>query len=180
MKHWKTRAALLAPALAASALALAQSATTQPSSPAGTSTATPTPGMSNQPGTSDSQGMGSAAQGDTTPVIIVVPSVFALDPNLSQGCWARLYDKTNLRGNVLTLTGPVEIANGKPATITGYEMGRNFDSVAVGPKASLMVWDQENFQNKTTTFKAGQVINNLDNRMGNFEEIRSLKVNCSQ
>jgi Beta/Gamma crystallin len=105
---------------------------------------------------------------------------FAADDKLANGCWARLYDKENFSGNILVLVGPVDIPTARPSSATGLELGRNYDSVAVGQNATLTVWDNENYRDKTAVFKSGQRVANLDNKMGYFEEIKSLKITCSK
>lgn len=149
----------------------------------------------NRTGSTDSrdstarQGQSTAGQSDTTksgttsgamPVVVLVPMVYAADANLADGCWARLYDATNFSGNMLTLIGPVDIARARPASVTGFELGRNYDSVIVGPKARLQVWDNDGFRDKNATFSAGQRVADLDDRMGQFEEIKSAKITCQK
>jgi hypothetical protein len=119
------------------------------------------------------------AADSNTPVVLLVPMVFAANDTLADGCWARLYDEENYRGNLLALTGPMELSNTDPHKTTGYEIGRNYDSVAVGPKATLMVYDNVGFADKSATFKGGQRVPDLDPKMGYFEEIQSMKVTCS-
>jgi hypothetical protein len=123
---------------------------------------------------------GKAGADTGMPVLVLVPMVFATDEKLANGCWARLYDKQNFAGNVLVLVGPVDIANTRPASVTGLELGRNYDSVVVGSNATLAVWGDENYRDKTATFKAGQRVADLDRKMGTFEEIKSLKITCEK
>ena len=78
------------------------------------------------------------------------------------------------------LVGPIDIPTTRPATVTGLELGRNYDSVAVGPAATLTVWDNENYRDKTATFKSGQKVADLNKKGGYFEEFKSLKVTCAK
>lgn len=121
-----------------------------------------------------------AARPTLGPVLVLVPMVFAIDDKLANGCWARLYDRQNFAGNVSVLVGPIDIPTVRPATVTGLELGRNYDSIVVGPNATLTVWDNENYRQKTATFKAGQRVEDLDTKMGFFEDIKSLKVTCTK
>lgn len=114
---------------------------------------------------------------NASPVVVLVPFVFANDEKMAGGCWARLYESQNFAGNLLSLVGPVDVPNAKVGS--GFEWGRKFDSVAVGPKATLTVYDNENYRQKTATFKPGQKVADLDEKMGMFENIRSLKIACS-
>lgn len=119
-----------------------------------------------------------AGSRDETPIVIVVPAWFATDPNLANGCWARLYDKTDFRGTLFPLVGPVNIPSNRAGFITGFELGRNYDSLMVGSRATLTVWDKDDYQNRSTTFGPGQAIPDLDRRMGGMEEIRSMRLTC--
>ncbi|SCY04849.1 Beta/Gamma crystallin [Nitrosospira sp. Nl5] len=114
----------------------------------------------------------------TAPVILLVPPMFAVNPSLADGCWARLFDDQDYRGDVLTLAGPIDI----PSARVGENLvwGRKYDSVIVGPKATLTIYDNQNYQDKTATFKAGQRIPDLNEKLGPFENIRSLKIACSK
>jgi hypothetical protein len=138
-----------------------------------------TPGSSSTgPSSNTSTGKNSASAG-AQPVVILVPFAVATNVELEKGCWARLYDSTNYQGNMLTLAGPISIPRARPASVTGFELGRNYDSVAMGPKATMTVWDHENFSDKSATFKPGQKVPELDDRMGYFDEIKSVRLTCS-
>jgi hypothetical protein len=193
MNHASMRTTVFLASLVAAATALAEGSS-YPSSPGSTggygpgSTSAPPPGASTpMPGTSapasGSPGMSTsrpAGGQDESPIVIVAPAWYANDPNLANGCWARLYDKTDFRGTVFPIVGPVSIPNNKAGFVTGFEMGRNYDSVMLGSRATLTVWDGADYRNRSTTFQAGQAIPDLDKRMGATEEIRSMKVTCSQ
>lgn len=129
----------------------------------------------------DKQDKSSAASGATAspgaPMIVLVPMVVASAPDFSDGCWARLYDSTNFRGNTLALVGPVDMPNMRTAFRTDWS--GQFDSIAVGPKARLTVYDNENYGEKAATFKPGQKVADLDEKMGLFENISSVKVACT-
>jgi hypothetical protein len=191
MIHSRIATALCAAALATGSAALAEGTYPPPGSTApGAPTAAP-PGAGTAPRTSPPASGGSApaystpAPGatqnvDTTPLVIVVPAYFAMDPNLANGCWARLYDQKDFRGTVFAMVGPVNIPHNRAGYITGFEAGRNYDSLQLGSRANLTVWERENYQNKSTTFAPGQAVPNLDSRMGGAEEIKSMKLSCSQ
>lgn len=203
MQLERIRPSLLALTLLASSSALAEGEYTQPqTTPPGSSSApasvpppaaTPTPGSATPygtttppasstgapPATTSNRGMATPPPGDDTPIVLVVPTSMATDPTLANGCWARLYDSTDFRGTLFPIAGGVSIPNNRAGYITGFEMGRNFDSLMLGAHASLTVWDETNYRNRSTTFGPGQAIPNLDSRMGNMEEIRSLKLTCT-
>lgn len=118
------------------------------------------------------------AKSGNHPVVVLVPVVYAADTTLADGCWARLYDSQNFKGNMLTLVGPVDVPRTRPTSVTGYEFGTNYDSVMVGPNATLRVWDGSNYGDQAATFTSGQNIADTSTRMGEFEDIESLKVSC--
>lgn len=119
---------------------------------------------------------GAGAPSPNAPLIVLVPMA-VLTPTFANGCWVRLHDATDFKGNQLSLVGPVDMPNMR--TAFGTDWSGQFDSIEVGPKATLTVYDNENFQQKAATFKPGQKAKDLDEKMGTFEQIRSAKVACS-
>lgn len=113
------------------------------------------------------------------PVVLLVPVLTANDDAMANGCWARLYDKAGFSGSMLTLSGTVEIPAMRSGHIAGFEWDRNFDSVIVGPKATLKAWKDDDYKGDTTTIGANQRVRDLDGKMGYFEDINSLKLNCA-
>jgi len=79
----------------------------------------------------------------------------------SQG--ERLYSEDNFRGDQLSLVGPVDMPNMR--TPFGQDWSGEFDSIAVGPKAAR--------------FEPGQRVPQLDEKLGFFEQIRSMKIACA-
>lgn len=61
----------------------------------------------------------------------------------------------------------------------GTDWSGSFDSVQVGPKATVTVYDNENYTQKVATYKPGQRIADLGETRGFFEDIRSLKIACA-
>lgn len=110
------------------------------------------------------------------PVVVLVPVAIANTDQYANGCWARLYDSTDFKGNQLTLVGPVDMPD---MAQFGINWAGQFDSVAVGPKATLTAYDAQNYQDKAQTFKAGQKVSDLDEKMQMFESIQSVKVSCA-
>lgn len=110
------------------------------------------------------------------PVLVLFPQVLVVDEKLASGCWARLYEEEKFKGEFVTLVGPSEFAS----MDTGFgNMARKWDSVIVGPKATLTAYDNENYAQRVATFKSGQRVPDLDEKLGFFENIRSAKVTCS-
>ncbi|MDN5836089.1 MAG: hypothetical protein L0H12_01900 [Nitrosospira sp.] len=114
---------------------------------------------------------------EKAPVILLVPPVFALNAALADGCWSRLFYGANFRGNFVTLTGPIAIP-----LMPGVNFAWNvrYDSLKVGPKATLRVYDNDMYQDMSAVFKPGQEVADLDDKLKLFENIRSLVLDCAK
>jgi hypothetical protein len=171
-----TKSTVLAAAVAAAFAttgALAQSNKKQDSSSASQGAS----GGASQQSKQNRQGASSGASvSPNAPIIVLVPVQVASSDSFSNGCWARLYDSTDFKGNQLSLVGPVDMPNMR--TAFGTDWSGQFDSIAVGPKATLTVYDNENYKEKAATFKSGQKVADLDQKMGLFENISSVRVAC--
>ena len=110
-------------------------------------------------------------------LVVLMPVAIASTDNLGNGCWARLYDGQNFSGATLSLVGPIEMPNMR--TPFGTDWSGEFDSVAVGPKARVTVYDNENYSQRVANFDPGERIANLGGQMGLFEQVRSLKIACN-
>lgn len=111
------------------------------------------------------------------PVIVMFPPATNVDNNFSKGCWARLYSDDNFRGESLTISGPGDFAYLR----TSYaNFLRKWDSIAVGPKASLLAYDNPNYTQPVATFKPGQRVKDLDDKLGLFENIRAVRISCGK
>jgi hypothetical protein len=131
-------------------------------------------------GSSQSKQKGASSAGSSAPnapIIVLVPLAVATTSTFADGCWVKLHDATDFKGNQLSLVGPVDMPNMR--TAFGTDWSGQFDSVQVGPKATVTVYDNENYAQKAATFKPGAKVADLDEKMGTFEQIRSVKVACA-
>lgn len=112
----------------------------------------------------------------TAPVVVLVPVTVVNTDKFANGCWARLYDSTDFKGDQLTVVGPAAM----PDMTSHWDVNwaGTFDSVVTGPNAQLTVYDNENYKDKAKVFKSGQRVADLDEKMGFFESVKSVKVNC--
>lgn len=111
-------------------------------------------------------------------VVLVPITVAAKQGQQERGdCWARLHTEDNFRGDQLSLVGPVDMPNMR--TPFGRDWSGEFESIAIGPKATVTVYDNENYQQRAATFKPGQKVPELDEKLGFFEQIRSVKIACA-
>lgn len=111
------------------------------------------------------------------PVYMIIPlDVANRDNAMRQGCWARIYDGENFKGDALTLVGPVALSD-----LQG-PFGLNWDdrvkSIETGKKAKVMVYDNEDFRDPVTTFKPGQKVADVSKRTGFFDEFASIRIDC--
>ncbi len=122
---------------------------------------------------------GKAGQDTTTvlaPVVMLVPVQVSTDPALGKGCWAQLFDGHGYSGSAVTLVGPVDIADTETRDIN---LEGEIDSIVVGPKARLVVFDEENFGDKDAAFGAGErVPDTTYSKLGFFDDIESLRLSC--
>lgn len=152
----------------------------------GTSGTAGTTGMSQQTqggsGAAGATGAGAAqkgAAGKAPVVLMLVPvDVAAKDSTTKSGCWVRIYDGENYMGDSLTLAGPVSLAD-----MSG-PFGLNWDdrvnSVQVGPKASMTVYDNEGYRDQVAWFKSGQNVPDISRKLGFFDEFASVRVTCTK
>lgn len=115
---------------------------------------------------------------EKAPVILLVSPTFAGNKSLADGCWARLYDGINLRGEVLTLAGTIAIPTARVGP--NYVWNLKIDSVSVGPKATLTVWGEQHFKGPSATFKPGQEVSVLGEHFKQAPKIQSLTIECSK
>jgi hypothetical protein len=113
--------------------------------------------------------------GTTPHVFMLVPVEVAASRG---GCWAKIYDGENYTGDTLTLAGPISLAD-----MSG-PFGLNWDdrvnSVEIGPKATLTVFDNEGFRDQVGQFKSGQKVPDISKKLGFFDEFASVRMTCSK
>lgn len=113
----------------------------------------------------------------TGPAIVLFPPLIVSTDRFAEGCWTRLYSENNYGGDLLTLAGPGDMTHFKVAGASGT-LFRKWDSMIVGPKATVTVYDNENFTQPVGTFKPGQRISDLDDRLGLLANVRGVRLAC--
>lgn len=112
------------------------------------------------------------------PVVMLVPMQFREDPNLAKGCWVRLYNDENLKGNdELTVVGPMQLKSLKMPG--GVNWKHKAESLIVGPKARVTIYESELFKKKEAAFQPGQQVPNLRKGFGFLNSMESIKVECN-
>ncbi len=145
--------------------------------------------------THEDKGKGAATKSDTTtqdrsasenqtdastitvgvPVTVMVPLEFKVEPQ-AKGCWVELYSKDGFRGDRLTLVGPLDMA--KMRGPFGADWENEVESIRTGPKATVMIFDNENFAEHSEVVVPDKEIADLDNRMELFDNFRSMRIDC--
>lgn len=110
------------------------------------------------------------------PVVVMVPVKLNLQEE-SKGCWAKLYDERKYQGDNMVLVGPVDLAQMRGPMGMSWE--NQIESVETGPKAQVVIYDNENFRDRNKVLAPGTKVPELDEKLGFFEDIRSLKVSCT-
>jgi hypothetical protein len=121
---------------------------------------------------------GSAAGSDNqpAPMVMLVPIAIS-DPAMQSGCWAQFYDERNFKGDILTVAGPMQLATTDKAG--GRQLHRSIDSLTVGPKATLTVYEHKLFRDKSVTFAPNSREAGLIKKLGFTGRIESLKLDCA-
>ena len=113
---------------------------------------------------------------DTELVLMLVPVEIA-SPAKQRGCWANLYEDRNFKGDGVTMTGPVIVAAIDKET--GRYLHRNIDSLEIGPKATLTVYEHRMFKDRSVTFGPNAKEPGLVKKLGFSGRVQSLKLDCS-
>ncbi|MGE5450690.1 MAG: hypothetical protein ACM3VZ_02445 [Acidobacteriota bacterium] len=96
---------------------------------------------------------------------------------LSSGCWIQLFDQVGFKGRALTVLGPSEFK--ALAKAIGMQSKQSEpDSVVVGPKATVTLYEGQNFQGKSGQFQAGIREPELHKKLGFAGRIESMKIDC--
>jgi hypothetical protein len=124
----------------------------------------------------DSPSKAPAADNQPAPVIMMVPVEISA-PALKNGCWAQLYDERNFKGDVFTVVGPMQLVSTDNSA--GRQLKRNIDSLVVGPRATLTVYERSMFKDKAVTFGPNSKEPGLIKKLGFTGRIESLKLDCA-
>ena len=116
------------------------------------------------------------ADNQPAPMVLLVP-VEIQNRALENGCWAQFYDERNFKGDVLTLVGPAQLDTVDKGT--GRQFKRNIDSLVLGPKAMLKVYEHQLFRDKSVDFPANTRESGLVSKLGAGGRIQSLQLSCT-
>ena len=117
---------------------------------------------------------------DATPkeseLILMLVPIEISSPAMQAGCWAQLYDERGFKGDTFTMAGPIVIASTDKAS--GRQMRRNIDSLMIGPKATLTVFEHRMFKDRSVSFGPNAKEPGLIKKLGFRGRIESLKLDC--
>lgn len=108
--------------------------------------------------------------------VMLVPLTIVSNERLNNGCWARVYENPDFGGSSLTLVGPVDVPR-LDRTVAGDWNGA--DSIVVGAKANVTVYDEEGFRDRSAVVQPRERVASLKSRTGAFDKAGSLKVTCN-
>lgn len=114
------------------------------------------------------------------PLIIIAPTEVRTDPTLAGQCWVRLFPEPNFKGtDDLTVAGPIELPSlHTPAG--GVFWKHKAESLLVGPKATVTVYENPSYRAKAATLKPGTQEPQLRKALNFTQSIDSLKIACSR
>jgi len=110
------------------------------------------------------------------PTVILVP-VLVTDPALESGCWAQFFAERNFKGDVATLVGPAGVVTLDKGR--ARELKREIDSLVLGPKAVLTVYQHAYFKDGAVTFQSNSREPGLIKKLGFGGRIESMRLECT-
>jgi len=114
------------------------------------------------------------------PQIIIAPTEVRSDPTLVRGCWVRLFPQTDYQGlNDLTVAGPAELPS-LHTPIGDVYWKQKAESLIVGPKASVTVFEEQSFRGPTVALGPGTRQPQLRKDLKLMQSIDSLKIACGK
>lgn len=122
-----------------------------------------------------SQQPSDATPKETELIFMLVPIEIS-SPAMQAGCWAQLYDERSFKGDTFTMAGPIVIASTDKAS--GRQLRRNIDSLVIGPKATLTVFEHRMFKDRAVSFGPNSKEPGLIKKLGFSGRIESMKLDC--
>ena len=111
------------------------------------------------------------------PLLMLDPTELRSKPTLAQGCWVWMFPDTDYKGtDDIAIAGPADVKS--LHTPLGLDWHQKAESLIVGPKAGLTVYEVEGFRGKERTFPPGFKVQQLRKDLGFIQSIDSLKLSC--
>lgn len=113
------------------------------------------------------------------PLVMLDPTELRSKPTLARGCWVWMFPDKNYKGkDSIAVAGPADIRS--LHTPVGLDWHHKAESLIVGPKASLTVYEVEGFRGLERTFPPGFEVKQLRKDLGFIQSIDALKLNCKE
>ncbi|MFL6717244.1 MAG: hypothetical protein ACJ8G3_12880 [Burkholderiaceae bacterium] len=111
------------------------------------------------------------------PLVLLDPTELRAKPTLARGCWVWLFPDTNYQGqDSIAVAGPADIQS--LHTPAGLDWHGKAESLIVGPKASLTVYEVQGFRGQERTFPPGFEVKQLRKDLGFIQSIDALRLSC--
>ncbi len=92
-------------------------------------------------------------------------------------CWVWIYGEPNFQGENDVLCGPFKRGDlRKMPNAHNSDWASNIGSIRVGPRATLRVWEDENFEGPSFFVEAGVAIPNLES--ADRDQVESMELFC--
>ena len=111
-----------------------------------------------------------------TELILMLVPVEISSPAMQAGCWAQFYDERNFKGEGLMVAGPIVIASTDKSS--GRQLRRDLDSLVIGPKATLTVFEHRMFKDRSISFGPNTKEAGLIKKLGFSGRIEAMKLDC--
>lgn len=119
------------------------------------------------------QRAGKGKSNPSEPMVLALTTVVFAE---SSGCWARIFDEVNYGGRALTLMGAQALPNLEFGE--GNDWEGDIDSVQVGPKARLALFDDEDFTDDKRDLGPNTKVAEVHKSL--FDEgIESIRLSCT-
>lgn len=128
-------------------------------------------GQQGQPGQQGQQGQ----QGQRPDAIVI--TIMTAKQAEGSGCWAKIYDGENYTGRTMTLAGEQSLPNLEFGEGL-FDWEGDIDSIVVGPKATLTLYNDENYADKKRELKANEKVGDLHKTIFS-EGVESMKLTCT-
>jgi hypothetical protein len=110
------------------------------------------------------------------PIVVMVPVQVSNDLVKDKGCWVKLYDKKDYKGDSLLLVGPINLA--QMIGPFGFNWENKVRSLETGPKANVTIYDNRNFRDQDKFVDPNAKISDMSKKMGFLDDIRSMMLSC--
>ncbi|HVL74574.1 MAG TPA: hypothetical protein VM406_01050 [Noviherbaspirillum sp.] len=112
------------------------------------------------------------------PMVIIAPSEIRSDPTFARGCWVRLFPAQDYKGqDDLTVAGPTDLPSLRSPG-GGLMWAQRAESVLVGPKAVVTLYESPGFRGKYATLGPGAQRARLREDLAFPQSVDALRIRC--